>query len=66
MAVEEFEDVTIRRGGDNGGGDKLIHRFMVLRVGWIVDETCPAGIYCTREEGESYVPVVGYALECAD
>lgn len=39
--VQEFDNVRRWRSVDDGGGDELIHRLVVRRFRWIMDETCP-------------------------
>jgi len=66
IAVKQFEDIIGWWCGDDRGGDKLVHCFVVLGVGRVVDDAGAAGVDCTREEGESDVAVVGDALEGAN
>lgn len=44
VVVEHFEDVVSCWLGDDGGGDDLVHRFVVGGVGWVVDETCTGAV----------------------
>jgi len=66
IAVKQFKDVIGWWCGDDRGGDELVHCFVVLGMGGVVNDAGAAGVNCTREEGESYVTVVGDALEGAD
>lgn len=44
VVVEHFEDVVSCRLGDDGGGDNLVHGFVVGRVCWVVHETCTGAV----------------------
>lgn len=66
VVVEELEDVAVWWGCDDGGGDELIHCFMVRRMGGIVEETGAGCVSSARQEGETDGTVVGDSLESAD
>lgn len=53
VVVEELEDVAGGWGVDDGGGDQLVHGFVVGGVGGIVDETRAAGVDGATEEREA-------------
>ena len=53
VVVEELEDVAGRWGVDDGGGDELVHCFVVGGVGRVVHEACAAGVHCAAEEGHA-------------
>lgn len=66
VVSEEFEDVVGGRGVDDGGGDELVHRFVVGGFGGVVDEAGAAAVDGAGEEGHAQGFLVGDALERAD
>ena len=53
VVVEELEDVAGWGGVDDGGGDELVHCFVVGWVGRVVHEARAAGVHCAAEEGHA-------------
>lgn len=53
VVVEELEDVAGWRRVDDGGGDELVHGFVVGRVGGVVHEARAARVDRAAEEGEA-------------
>lgn len=66
VVVEEFDHVGGLRRVDDGGGDELVHCFVVGGVGGVVDEAGAADVDAAGEEGHAHGFVVGDALEGAD
>lgn len=66
VAVEEFDDVGGGWGVDDGGGDELVHCFVVGWLGGVVDEAGAADVDGAGEEGHAEGLLVGDALEGAD
>lgn len=62
VVIEEFEDVAVWWSSDDRGRDKLVHRFVISRVGGIMNETGAAGVDRAREECEANVAVMRDAL----
>lgn len=65
-AVQQLHDVGWRGGVDDGGGDDLVHGFVVGWMGRIVDEAGAAAVDGTGEEGHSDAFLMGDSLEGAD
>ena len=66
VVVQELEDVGGGRGVDDGGGDELVHGFVVGGVGGVVDEAGAAAVDGAGEEGHADGFLVGDSLEGAD
>lgn len=66
IVVQEFDDVARLRGVDDRGGDELIHRLMIARMGRIVDEPGATDVDGAGEESHAEGFVVGDSLEGAD
>ena len=64
--MEEFEEVGGGWGVDDGGGDELVHCFVVGGVGGVVQEAGAAAVDGAGEEGDAEGFLVGDALEGAD
>lgn len=64
--MEKTEDVAGSRSVDDGRSDDLVHCFVVLGVGGVVDQTGAGAMDCAREEGHAEGLVVGYPLEGTD
>ena len=61
VVVEELEDVAGRWGVDDGGGDELVHCFVVGGVGRVVHKACTAGVHGAAEEGHADGATLGDA-----
>lgn len=66
VVVQELEHVRGGRGVDDGGGDELVHGFVVGGLGGVVHEAGAAAVDGAGEEGHAYGFLVGDALEGAD
>ena len=66
VVVEELEDVGGGRGADDGGGDELVHCFVVGGVGGVVEDAGAADGGAAAEEGHADAAAVGDGLESAD
>ena len=66
IVVEKLEDVAGWGRVDNGGGDHLIHGFVVRGFGGVMHEAGAAAVDGAGEEGHAYGFWLGYALEGAD
>lgn len=66
VIVEELEDVGGERGVDDGGGDDLVHCFVVGGFGGVVDEASAAAVDGAGEEGHAEGFLVRDALEGAN
>ncbi len=64
--MEQLEDVRGGRRVDNGGGDELVHCFVVGGVGGVVDEAGAAAVDGTGEEGHAQRFLVGDLLQGAE
>lgn len=64
--MQHLEDVGWGRGVHNGGGDDLVHGFVVRGLGGVVHEAGTAAVDGAGEEGHADGFLVGYALEGAD
>lgn len=64
--LEHFEDVGGGRGVDDGGGDELVHCFVVGGFGGVVDEAGAAAVDGAGEEGHAEGLLEGDTLEGAD
>ena len=63
---EEFQDVGRGWCVDDGGGDELVHCFVVGGFGGVVDEAGAGDVDGAREEGHAEGFLVGDGLEGAD
>lgn len=66
VVVEEAHDSAADGRVDDGRGDDLVHRLVVLWMRRIVDETGSATGHGAREETHSQRFVVCYALQRAN
>lgn len=66
VVVEELKNVGCGRGVDDGGGDDLVHCFVVGGFGWVVNEAGAAAVDGAREEGHAEGFLVRDALKGAD
>lgn len=66
VVVQELEDVGRGRGVDDGGGDELVHGFVVGGLGGVVHEAGAAAVDGAGEEGHAQGFLVRDALEGAD
>ena len=66
VVVQHLDDVGGGRGVDDGGGDELVHCFVVGGLAGVVHEAGAAAVDAAREEGDAHGLVVGDALEGAD
>lgn len=64
--VQQFEDDGWSGGVDDGGGDELVHGFVVGGFGGVVDEAGAAGVDAAGEERHAQGFVVRDALEGAE
>ena len=64
--MQHADDVAGHRGVDDGGGDELVHCFVVGGFGRVVDEAGAADVDAAGEEGHAQGFVVRDALEGAD
>ena len=66
VVVQQFDEVGGRGAVDDGGGDELVHCFVVRGFGRVVHEACAAAVDGAGEEGHADGFLVGDALQCAD
>lgn len=66
IVVKHADDVGGRRRVDDGGGDELVHGFVVGGFGGVVDEAGAADVDAAGEEGHAEGFVVRDALEGAE
>ena len=64
--VEHFEDVGRGRRVDDGGGDELVHCFVVGGCGGVVDDAGAAAVDGAAKESHADGFLVGDALESAN
>lgn len=53
VVVQQLEDIRGGRGVDDGGGDELVHGFVVRGLGGVVHEAGAAAVDGTGEEGHA-------------
>lgn len=66
VVVKETQNIGRRRTVHHTGGYDLVHRLVVLKTRWVVDEACTAAIDVSGKERDPERLVVRNTLERAN